>query len=246
MSTSPSPVVAQPVAAAAVPGLNQWLVAAGVPPQPVRAGAPFRNAAPVPAGGTLLGGFARNVVSYLQADDAADGSLLAFFTDADTNSAGEGAAWAGLLRELELALEAAGLPLRDAWIVGPEFWRNAYCSDPVCCAPPGRPVEQIRNSRLNAEMVFRGSSVGVAPGVESTTPTRRRVDPAVCAAESGWTEQFSLRWRNRAQFAQVLDVWTMVLQEATVREHPPVLAPDTRPQWALLSPRPAAASPTPK
>ena len=61
-------------------------VAAGVTPRPARAGAPFRNAAPAPAGGTLLAGFARNVVAYLQADDAADGSLLAFFTDADTNS----------------------------------------------------------------------------------------------------------------------------------------------------------------
>src|SRR3954447_3686606 len=181
-----------------------------------RLGATLRVDLPEPGGGTgrrdSLAGFARSIVSYLQADDAADGFLLAFFTDADISSAGDGAVWAGLLRELELALEAAGLPLRDAWIVGEEFWRNAYCRDPECCAPPGRPVEQIRNSRLNAEMVFRGSSVGAAPGTEGAAPAPRQVDPAVRAAESGWTKQFSPRWRNREQFAQVLDVWTMVMQ----------------------------------
>ncbi len=144
-----------------------------------------------------------------------------------TRTATAHTAWAGLLKELELALEAAGMPLRDAWIIGAEFWRNAYCSDPGCCGPTGRPVEQIRNSRLNAEMVFRGSSVGAAPGAQGTTPVSRSADPAVHAAESGWAEQFSPRRRDRAQFAQVLDIWTMVLQTAIGREHPSGLAPDT-------------------
>jgi hypothetical protein len=203
-----------------------------------------------------LAGFARRVVSYLQADDAADGSLLAFFPEADadggtasatdpatatdTASAGERprGAWAGLLKELELALEAAGMPLRDAWIVGPEFWRNAYCNDPECCGPPGRPVEQIRNSRLNAEMVFRGSLVGAAPDARASTPASRSVDPAVHAAESGWMEQFSPRRRDSAQFAQVLDVWTMVLRSANAPERPPGLAPDPAPEAGT---RPEAA-----
>ncbi|MGO4229705.1 DUF4192 family protein [Arthrobacter sp. YAF34] len=186
-------------------------------------------------------GFARHVVSYLQADDAADGSLLALFTDADidgdaatdaasaTDPATVGerprGAWAGLLKELELALEAAGMPLRDAWIIGPEFWRNAYCSDPECCGSPGRPVEQIRNSRLNAEMVFRGSLVGAAPDARASKPASRSVDPAVHAAESGWMEQFSPRRRDSAQFAQVLDVWNMVLRSANTPKAPG-LAPD--------------------
>jgi hypothetical protein len=201
-----------------------------------RLGATLRVDLPEPGGGSdrsdMLAGFARNVVTYLQADDAADGSLLAFFTDADadagtdTDSAGDGRAWADLLRELELALEAAGLPLRDAWIIGPEFWRNAHCSDPECCGMPGRPVEQIRNSRLNAEMVYRGSSVGAVPGAQGATPAPLPVDPVVSLAECGWAEQFSPRRRDRAQFEQVLDVWTIAMQAAIGQEHLPVPAPD--------------------
>ena len=34
---------------------------------------------------------------------------------------------------------------------------------PSCCPCPGRPVQEIRDSMLNAEMVYRGSSVGPAP-----------------------------------------------------------------------------------
>ena len=197
-----------------------------------------------PGRGDTLAGFARHVVSYLQADDAADGSLLAFFTDSDTdtNTNSDSTAWAGLLKELELALEAAGMPLRDAWIIGAEFWRNAYCSDPGCCGPTGRPVEQIRNSRLNAEMVFRGSSVGAAPGAQGTTPVSRSADPAVHAAESGWAEQFSPRRRDRAQFAQVLDIWTMVLKNATAREYPSGLPRTPMPRTT----RPRTESPEPQ
>ena len=55
-----------------------------------RLGATLRVDLPVPGGGSgrrdMLAGFARNVVAYLQADDAADGSLLAFFTDADADA----------------------------------------------------------------------------------------------------------------------------------------------------------------
>ncbi|AXJ10784.1 DUF4192 family protein [Arthrobacter sp. PM3] len=172
-----------------------------------------------------LAGYARSVVSYLQADDAANGTLLAIFTAAGPTGAGSGdTAWRGLLKELELALEAAGMPVRDAWIVGAEFWCSAHCSDPECCAPPGRPVEEIRNSRMNAEMVFRGSSVGAAPGAADTVPLPRPPDPAVRAAEFGWTAQFSARRRDRAQFAQVLDVWTSVIQAAAGQ--PPDLPPE--------------------
>ena len=96
-------------------------------------GSPDWSGSPGPAG------FSRSVASYLEADAEADGSLLALFTDTD----GDGAAWAELLAALESALANAGMPVRDAWLVGADYWRNAYCLDLSCCAPPGRPVEEI-------------------------------------------------------------------------------------------------------
>ena len=157
--------------------------------------------------------FARSVVSYLEADDEADGSLLAFFTDSDADTDPHGTAWAGLLAELEQALSDAGMPVRDAWLVGADYWRNAYCLDPCCCAPPGRPVDEIRNSRLNAEMVFRGSTVGAAPGAGLRTPPGA-ADPAVLKSQRDWAELFSARTRDSVQFGQVLDVWSRVLDAA--------------------------------
>lgn len=151
--------------------------------------------------------FARSVASYLEADEEADGSLLAFFSGTD----GDGTAEAVLLGELEQALSDAGLPVRDAWLIGAEYWRNAYCSDPSCCAPPGRPIEEIRNSRLNAEMVFRGSTVGAAPGGDAPPRSRLRKDPAVLASEQQWAHIFTGRRRVRQQFDQALDVWSRVM-----------------------------------
>jgi hypothetical protein len=170
-------------------------------------------AAPSGAGGksgrsSRRAAFARTVASYLEADDGADGSLLALFTGND----GDGDPWAELLAELEHALAEAGMPLRDAWIIGAGFWRNAYCRDPACCAPE-RPVDEIRNSRLNAEMVFRGSTVGAAPGA-AMEPSPRRADPAALQAEQGWSQVFSARRRDHAQFGQMLDVWVRVLRAA--------------------------------
>ena len=159
-------------------------------------------------------GFARTVASYLEADDEADGSLLAFFTDTDTDADPNGTPWAKLLAELEQALADAGMPVRDAWLVGADYWRNAYCLDPSCCAPPGRPVDEIRNSRLNAEMVFRGSTVGAAPGTDLRTAPGA-ADPAVLDAQRDWAKLFSSRARDQVQFAQVLDVWTRVLNAAS-------------------------------
>ncbi|KUM37595.1 DUF4192 family protein [Arthrobacter sp. EPSL27] len=182
--------------------------------QGTRLGATLRVDLPDPAAATRSGpagpaAFARSVASYLAADHEADGSLLAFFTEAGTDNA----PWARHLAELERALDHAGMPVRDAWLVGSDHWRNAYCTDPSCCAPPGRPVDEIRNSRLNAEMVFRGSAVGAAPGaLELSRP--EPADPAVLEAQRDWEQQFALHSRDAAQFRQVLEVWSRVLDVA--------------------------------
>lgn len=169
---------------------------------PGGAGGPDWSGTPGPAG------FARSVASYLAADTEADGALLALFTETD----GDGAPWAELLAALENTLADAGMPVRDAWLVGADYWRNAYCLDPSCCAPPGRPVEEIRNSRLNAEMVYRGSTVGAAPGAALLLPPPGPPDPVLLEAQQDWAQLLSAHIRDRCQFGDVLDVWERVLQ----------------------------------
>ena len=206
-----------------------------------RLGATLRVDLPEPSRcrGPALAAFARTVRDYLEADEEADGTLLAIFSAPGDTADGGGPADGGppgaggdvpddgispslarLLGELELTLGAAGLPVRDAWLIGERYWRNAHCIDPSCCAPPGRPIEEIRNSRLNAELVFRGSSVGAAPGRSargrpSAGDPPAPVEPAALEAEQGWAREFSGRWRNRAQFQTVLEVWERVLDAAT-------------------------------
>ncbi|WP_457971821.1 DUF4192 family protein [Arthrobacter sp. D1-17] len=154
--------------------------------------------------------FAGTVAEYLLADVEADGSLLIFFTDDGWADAAGPPGSRALLAALEPALGLAGMPVRDAWYVGPEYWRNAYCTDPGCCPLPGRPLAEIRDSRLNAEMVYLGSSVGEAPGT-GTPASPGSGKPAVMEAEERWALELCARRSSRKQFETVLDTWQAVL-----------------------------------
>ncbi|MDQ0617962.1 DUF4192 family protein [Arthrobacter globiformis] len=193
--------------------------------QGMRLGATLR--VDLPEGGGRRGreAFARTVAEYLLADKEADGTLLVFFTDGGFSDDGfddggrkGAAAWSfrPLLADLECALGLAGMPVRDGWRVGDEYWRNVYCTDSSCCPPPGRPIAEIRDSRLNAEMVYLGSSVGASPGAalpgNANTPAAE--DAAVTAAERGWTLALAGKANQLAQFDAVLDAWAAVLEAA--------------------------------
>lgn len=156
-------------------------------------------------------GFASSVRSYLQADRQATGTLLAVFTPHSRNSAPCG--YDGLLAFLRDALSDAGMPVLEAWYVGDRFWRDALCQDLSCCPLPGRPVQQIRDSALNAEMVYLGSSVGAAPGElpDSALPVPAEYREAVLAAEAVWSADLEARRESRAQFRAVLRTWLEVL-----------------------------------
>ncbi|MDP9694584.1 UNVERIFIED_ORG: hypothetical protein J2X79_002143 [Arthrobacter globiformis] len=180
----------------------------------------------LPEGGGRRGreAFARTVAEYLLADKEADGTLLVFFDDGgfgdsdnDDSLDGDGRAalsFRPLLADLECALGLAGMPVRDAWRVGDQYWRNIYCTDSSCCPPPGRPIAQIRDSRLNAEMVYLGSSVGAPPGTPSpgAADTPAADDALVMAAEREWTLALAGKGTLRAQFDAVLDAWAAALE----------------------------------
>jgi hypothetical protein len=226
-----------------------------------RLGATLRVDLPERGGRRSREAFARTVAEYLLADKEADGSLLAFFTDGDVidggnsdagdNGAGrEGTAALSLrplLADLECALGLAGMPVRDAWRVGDEYWRNLYCTDSSCCPMPGRSVAEIRDSRLNAEMVYLGSSVGAPPGATSpgyanTTPAD---DAAVMAAEREWILALAGKGSQRAQFDAVLDAWAAALAAAPPDAAlPEAVLPEAAPgRSGQRAPGPRAAGP---
>ncbi|TLM83819.1 DUF4192 domain-containing protein [Pseudarthrobacter sp. NamE5] len=147
---------------------------------------------------------------YLEADKEADGTLLAIFTG--NAEAAAPSMYDSLLAGLDSMLEKAGLPVREAWYVGDDYWRDAWCIDASCCPLPGRPVQQIRDSLLNTEMVYRGSSVGPPPEERSTRgllPAIHR--DAVLEAEAVWSAQLDLRRQSRRQFDAVLRQWEAAL-----------------------------------
>lgn len=151
--------------------------------------------------------YARTVRDYLLADENADAALLACFTnDGWMEPPGT---YRGLLDALQTVLGAAGMPVRDAWYVGDAFWRDAFCADPSCCPLPGRSVQAIRDSMLNAEMVFRGSSVGPAPEDRGPAPAAMSAESRarLRAAEAAWSVPLDLRRGSRAQFDALLDSW---------------------------------------
>lgn len=200
-----------------------------------RLGCTLRVDLPCDDSDSALRRFSSTVRDYLEADHDADGTLLVLFSNdgwIDGTCPAPGsvpAAAAGtpgrLLAALEVELESSGRPVRDAWFVGDAFWRNAYCFDPSCCPFPGRSVDEIRDSRLNAEMVFRGSSVGEDPSsTGGALASEAPADLSVIASEHRWAGEFLLSRGSRPQFAGVLDVWERVLAAEPGNEIPSELA----------------------
>lgn len=202
-----------------------------------RLGATLRLDLPGPDVLAQPAAFARTVCSYLEADRNADGSLLALFTNNGWLAGPD--CYGSLLAGLQWALDGAGMPVRDAWYVGTEYWRDAFCADPACCPFPGRPVQEIRDSTLNAEMVYRGSSVGPSPQDQpaAVLPGSSLHCAAVLEAEEAWLAQLDLRRGSRAQFDAVLGLWDAQLNRPPGEAWLPEVERDGFLRATLLVPR---------
>ncbi|NYD79546.1 DUF4192 domain-containing protein [Arthrobacter cupressi] len=178
-------------------------------------GATLRADLPPDSRPSRLAAFAGKIGEYLAADSSADGALLVVYSGSGWEDGTAGERHRPLFRCLEEMLAAGGLVLRDAWLVGPGHWRGAFCEDPACCPWPGHPVEKIHDSRLNAEMVFRGSSV--APAVSADPPSAPYAgpaDPGLEEEEAAALERFGELWRDRTSLGTMLDAWLRVLDRA--------------------------------
>lgn len=188
--------------------------------QGTRLGATLRLDLPGPETLADPRAYARTVRDYLLADHNADAALLACFTnDGWIEPPGT---YRGLLDALQAVLGAAGMPVRDAWFVGDAYWRDAFCTDPSCCPTAGRSVQSIRDSMLNAEMVFRGSSVGPAPADGAHPPATLSGEDraAILASEATWAAQLDARRGSREQFGQLMAQWEALVATVTDRALP--------------------------
>lgn len=183
-------------------------------------GATLRVDLPPERSEKVLALYSRRIGEYLEADHDADGVLLAIFSDDGWENGGVVQGNLPLLESLELVFARGGLALRDAWFIGSGYWRSAFCTDVECCPIPGRPVDEILDSRLNAEMVFRGSRVRESPRLlgQADEPAS---DPEFLRAEDSTLEEMLRRWRGKRTFEEMLDVWMGVLDSGLPEEFDP-------------------------
>lgn len=174
-----------------------------------------------------LVGFAEQIRQYLVADEAANGVVLAVYTESGWADGTVVDQAMPMIEALQLSLDEVDLSVRDAWLIGTNYWRSAFCSDKSCCPDPGLPVARIKDSRLNAELVYQGSAVGPSPRSGTGQPSLARsgpLDPSVMEAEFRWGERILGTWRSGRCLESVLAVWHHVLARV---EHGAPLQPES-------------------
>ena len=193
--------------------------------------------------------FAETVLSFLRGDTAADGVLVALYTFEEPVRDGLPPR-ADLVKVLEEVLGHAGLPVRSGWVVSGTTWRDYSCTDAHCCPWPGYPLDTVADSRLNAEMIFGGSSfeTSAAAAVLRSAPYLSQHGSSVTSgldadeveeAQAHFAAACAGHWDEAAQFEATSRFWDAVLsrQLDTVDQDPPTgqrpgvagQAPDERP-----------------
>ncbi|MGO4254175.1 DUF4192 family protein [Paenarthrobacter sp. TAF1] len=106
--------------------------------------------------GTNTAGFARAMADYLALDTVANAAVLAVYTDQPAAD-GTPRPFNEHIEAIVETLDASGVPLKDAWLVTSEHWKNLLCDDLRCC--PIESLDSITDGHLNAEMMVRGGAV---------------------------------------------------------------------------------------
>lgn len=153
-----------------------------------------------------LARFADTVAGYVSHDRPA-GAVLALYTKE---------AWSdparpphrGVVEAVVARLAEEGVPVLEVWAVGAEHWRTTTCADVLCCPWPGASIASLRESRVEAEMVYRGSSYRT--GAVSEGPWRSLPQAAVSAAVEAYFQDPECWW-DPYDFTAALAVWDEVL-----------------------------------
>ena len=153
----------------------------------------------------LLTDYTSRITSLLSGDETADGVLAVMYTDLPWEE-GSPPPYSALMELLADGLEDNGLRLRDAWLAGTRTWRDYFCGDSACCPWPGDPIGNIAESRLNAELVYRGSAYAASLPESLRAAGRFRTD-ALDAQVDEVRRSMGGRWGSSEVFDGVLAAW---------------------------------------
>ncbi|MDJ0356320.1 DUF4192 domain-containing protein [Paenarthrobacter sp. PH39-S1] len=139
-----------------------------------RIGATLRVDLPSPKSNPA--GFVDDVVKYVSSDREATGIVFGIFTHADW-APGEDRPYEAMMERLAGELSARNIRLRDGWIIGEKSFANyiRMGSDSFLT----HPIDRITSSELNAELVFRGSSIEASPDFRMPVIAQRDVSEDV-------------------------------------------------------------------
>ncbi|WP_043444883.1 DUF4192 domain-containing protein [Arthrobacter sp. L77] len=173
----------------------------------------------LPEAGADPFGFADGVLSFLQGDADADGTLVVVYTE-ERWERRTPAPRSRLVRTVETVLDAAGLPVRGGWLVSRSGWRDVFCTEEECCPWPGQPLDTVTLSALNAELIFGGSAfdasapdavLRAAPSVAVQDGASAAVARAVEGAQAHYAACCAGRWTAPDQFRATSALWDAVL-----------------------------------
>jgi len=139
-----------------------------------RIGASLRVNLPTPA--TDTNRYTEQLMHYITTDHQATGVVFGIFTHTPWAPGGP-RPHQDMLEEFAGRLGAEGITVRDGWLVGETTFTNYLHMNTG--HPVQHPLDGITASQLNAELVFRGSSIEPSPGfhipVTATTDLSHKV-----------------------------------------------------------------------
>jgi len=152
--------------------------------------------------------YVRKVAECLLTDHDVTAAVLCLFTGKPWKP-GDAKPFHTTVQALRAELAGHRVPVRDGWLIGQFSFTNYFCDDPGCC--PAIPVTATQTSRLNAELIYRGSNVQPTDAV--ALPARA---PAPVPATAVEQSKNSIATANPGKaLAKARTLWASLLDSGT-------------------------------
>ncbi|WGW13328.1 DUF4192 domain-containing protein [Saxibacter everestensis] len=150
----------------------------------------------------------------LDPDRQANAVIAIIYSDLNLEEQGDQAKASARL--LEEALETAGREAFDVFWVGEHGWGSLLCDDAACCPARGRPLEQLTDSSVSAQMIFAGqvAAASVAEMLELPAVSEARRESVAKAAllAADWRRSEIVQGRHEMWAARSIDRWRDAMQ----------------------------------